>query len=264
MRLGSAKEAAATRRVAPTVALPSGSTPVALRESEEEDSTATAVRDSILDSPRTVRAVAGHAGVNEDLLALQIDRSLNSQVWAGTTTQDRLARVGSILKRSLFEEIEKSLYAQESYDEFEARMMRSMGVGPVETRTGNAALRAMDLAVETEARLGWGEGMRAANQAEDTIEVWRARMDDRTTAGCWNNHGKPMTKARGPLPRHPRCRCEPYTIPDPNSADPKWAKLGRDIMADMEAERESGEGLEESVRVRVLKPSRFASFREAA
>ena len=216
---------------------------------------------SLIDElPATLGGVAGEAGVAEAILALQVDRNLDARIWAGTQVTDRVQHTMRIVGRDLYGEIEKSLLAQESFDEFEARMMRRMGIGALEKDTGGAAMRAIELEMDTETRLAWNDGIEAANQQEDTITVWAAEMDDVTTQGCWDSHGFTFEELGARPPRHFRCRCGPKIVPNPDSNDPEWARLGQDIIEEMAAERESGEGLQESVRA--FKPSRL--FREAA
>lgn len=209
------------------------------------------------------RIVDDEGDVN--LLALQIDRDLSSRVWAGTTRMDRQNRAIRVVGQTLYDEIEKSLLQQEDFDSFEARLLKRMGVGPMEKDTGGRALRSIETALEHETRLAWNRGIAVANQQEDTVTVWNAVLDDVTTAGCWDNHGKPLDELDDEIPRHFGCRCSPRIVPDPDSQDPDWAALGQSILDDMADEREAGEGVPEHGASReTLRPSRFWSFREAA
>lgn len=207
-----------------------------------------AVADSIGDEPESLADLAG-GRADPDFLALQIDNDLDARVWMGTRAHDRVMRAGALVGRSLYDEIEKSLYQQESYDEFETRLLKRLGVGPNEETIGNAALRALDATLDNEVRLAWNEGILAAVGDEAMVAVWRAELDDATTPGCWDNHGRLMEELDETPPRHPRCRCSPYSIPDPNSPDPDWARLGREILEEMAEERDSGGALMEADRV---------------
>lgn len=207
------------------------------------------VVDAIDALPDTPGGVGGETGVNPDLLALHIDQHLDATVWNGTQAPDREMNTIRIVGQAFADEVYRSLGAQESYDEFEARMFQRMGIGEMESDTGTAAMRALDLELETETRLAWNAGLIAANADEDTELVWRAQMDDRTTEGCWQNHGFTSDQLGDPaLPRHYRCRCDWWTIPNPDSEDPDTADEGQSILDEMAAERESGQGVMESGR----------------
>lgn len=64
--------------------------------------------------------------------------------------------------RKLADEIASSLERQESFDAFEQRMLEKMGVGPMESDTGGAALERIEASLETAARSAWEDGKREA------------------------------------------------------------------------------------------------------
>src|SRR3990167_693840 len=192
--------------------------------------------------PQSVRAFAADQGLDEDRLALYVDRSLDTYTWNGTRFEDRTARTRSIVARALVDEIEKSLMAQEHYTQFENRLIRKIGIGRPETETGSPALRALDLALETELRIAWNDGLEDAAEQQDVLTVWAALLDERTTPGCIWNHGRPLGELAETIPRHPKCRCWPKVIPHPDSRDPDRAATGAAILDDMRAEREAALG----------------------
>jgi len=143
---------------------------------------------------------------------------------------------------ALVDEIEKSLMAQEHYTQFENRLIRKIGIGRPETETGSPALRALDLALETELRIAWNDGLEDAAEQQDVLTVWAALLDERTTPGCIWNHGRPLGELAETIPRHPKCRCWPKVVPHPDSRDPDRAATGAAILDDMRAEREAALG----------------------
>jgi len=210
----------------------------------------------------------------EQILALQIDRNLEGRIWAGTTLNDRTRRAGGTLSRDLLGQVERSLFNQESYEEFEGRMLKHLGIS---TETPSGTLAKLEQQLYMEAKLGWNTAMASKNVQVGTVPIWRVyAFDDSLTPGCLRNHGKIVTtqlRGRTP-PRHWGCRCDTIQVPDPTSLDAKWAALGRETIDAMIEERESFTpvAIEPSAKrlhsshqeaVRERRESKFASFREA-
>lgn len=227
--------------------------------------TVRALVDTIAGLPDNPTAVGQAERISPEMLTVQIDRSLSAGVWNGTTFTDRLTRAVTSASRTLVDEVEKSLLGQESYDDFERRMLGRLGVGPMEPDTGGAAMRALDTFLDTEVRVAWGEGLVTVNQVEDTVLVARAVLDDRTTLGCWQAHGRTREElgADYTLPRHWRCRCDWLTVPNPASANREWAAMGQAILDEMAEERDAGDAEMMERWVPPIRPSRFRSFRDA-
>ncbi len=155
------------------------------------------------DTEPSAVAVSTPPPADTDALAVRIDSQLDAEIWHGSQFVDRVNGTIRIVGQSMADEIQRSLFAQESYDEFEARML---GFAPLEPETGSAAMRAMDLALDTEVRRAWNAGIEAAMAGdEDTLTVWRAQMDDRTTEMCWQRHGLELNTIGARPPAHFRC-----------------------------------------------------------
>lgn len=180
-----------------------------------------------------------------DALTIELDQQIGDSVWAGSTLWDRTAHMLGNLSSDVMGAIEQSLLAQESYETFEARMLKALGI-PEPGRDPSALLADLDTQLWNEAKLAWNRGMVIANDQEDTILVWRAELDDRTTPGCWARHGRPITALHGEMPpRHYNCRCDVITVPNPYAADAEWAAFGQEILDEMAAEREGGQAVME-------------------
>jgi len=133
-------------------------------------------------------------GISEDTLVLQIDRQMNERVWAGGKFVDRNITLEANTYRKLLGEIERSLGAQESYDEFRERILKRMGVS---TKKVTGPLADLAQRAKTEARLAWNEGVVAANAKPRTVGVWLTQNDDRVTPYCAARHGKEIVRDLG-------------------------------------------------------------------
>lgn len=192
-----------------------------------------------LRSVEELRAAVQASGLDETTVALAIDGRLDSKVWNGSKSVDRLAHVGRKFTNALLNEIEKSLLGQESFDDFERRVQRAFGVTP--EREPQGVLRDLMFDLGNEVKIAWNDSLVRYNEQQDTVLLWGAELDDVTTPGCWHNHGKIMGRETfDAIPRHGGCRCRPVRAPDPESEDAEWAALGRQIIADMVADREDG------------------------
>jgi len=173
---------------------------------------------------------------------VHIDRALGGRVWAGTRTEDRALHLERAVALELMQQIERSLMAQDSFDDFTARLDRQFGIGPQELRAGSTPLRRLEQAVEHEARLAWNRGTLAATAAEPehaTVPLWASALLPTTTPGCWASHGRRIdTELEGVTPqRHQGCKCYVLSVPDPDALDAEWAAQGAVILAAMAEER---------------------------
>lgn len=210
--------------------------------------------------------VARELGLSEDDVTLRIDQSLDT-TWNGSRTVDRIARVTQKYERTVLDEIEKSLLNQESYDEFTSRLIDTLGVRGGEPM---GPLRDMAVALEDESRVAWVRSLEQYNRQPDTVTLWHAELDDRTTPGCWENHGKRLDQLAAAMPRHTGCRCKPLTVPNPDSSNASWARMGQEIVEEMAEERESGSAVARESDVPYWwvdqpekRESRFRAFRES-
>jgi len=199
----------------------------------------TKVGRQLLQDVRELDEEARELGVPEESLLLAIDRKLDERVVAGTNFADRFTQLNRSLAAEVVLQLDRSLVAQETYEEFEGRMLDALGVEEVEPA---GALAKLDAYFYGEAKLAYNEAMQEANRQEETVTVWRAQLDNVTTPGCWARHGLRIEEDLGGEvpPRHPRCRCDVLTIPDPESEDEEWAALGQETLDEMEAERREG------------------------
>jgi len=119
------------------------------------------------------------------------------------------------MARSLVTEIERSLAQQENYLDFRTRMLDAAGVQ--QQKGGAGVLEKWRRAATTEARLAWNEALviqgRATHGDDEVWLVWRAMLDERTTEGCWANHGELIDVLGDTPPAHWLCRCSVLTIP---------------------------------------------------
>lgn len=199
-------------------------------------------------------------GISGDALLLQIDRQMNERIWGGTKFEDRAFKLSADTFRNLATEIERSLVAQESYRDFEARMLKHFGIDDVEPL---GVLRNLNNAIDAEAKLAWSTAMVAVNQGDtDTALVSRSRLrPGHTTAGCWARHGRLLSEIGEAPPYHWGCECDAETVPNPDSENEEVATQGRAILERMAAERDANpQPAQESARP--LRPSRFVSLRE--
>lgn len=184
------------------------------------------------------------AWADEDTVALHIDRKLHAEVWNGTRFTDRVNYLSNELAKDLVGGIERSMLAQESYGEFEGRLFKEMGL---DTPEPAGRLAKLNTQLDQEIKMGWNRALVDVNSAPDTVVVWEAVLDDRTTQVCWDKHGTVIGDGELP-PEHYNCRCAPKTIPSPDSNDEAWASLGASILEEMAEERDSGSALNESAR----------------
>ncbi len=185
-------------------------------------------------------------------VALQIDAKLEKHSFAGTTYDQRLNHLITDANRAITEALGKSLMAQDSYDDFRARMLKKIGVKNPEEKATKGPLANLQKQMRTEARVAWNEAKVIVNRhmgGSDQVSVWRSVLDDRTTPLCWNRHGRLIeAELGGQTPAaHWGCRCDVILIPNPDSADPEWAALGQEILEEMAQERDQGD-LQESAR----------------
>ena len=167
-------------------------------------------------------------------VTLQIDAALDPLIWNGTTFEDRTTHLVSTTARDMVTQMERSLMQQESYDEFSRRMMKQMGI---EDMSAKGVLRDMINQLKMEGSVAWNEAMISANQQDDTVLVWSAILDDRTTPTCVDNHGKLIDDIGETPPEHWGCRCSILTNANPDSTDEAWAAEGQSILDEMEAEK---------------------------
>lgn len=253
------------------------------RRREPDNGEFNEMQSAVEQLPPEVSALAADEGFGEESLTLQIDRKLNHRVWLGTRYEDRAMRQVGNLGRTLVTEIERSLLGQEQFDDFEQRMQKLLGID--RDHKGRALLD-MNNQLQAEVRLAYNETMASVNQQTDTILVSRAQLDESTTPTCWRRHGVSIEEIGETPQYHFGCRCDVLTVPNPESVNADWAKLGQSILADMKAEREESEPvarevdaipsrLFKDITVDVPLPcwlsdspessvSRFASFREMA
>jgi hypothetical protein len=211
--------------------------------------------------PSEPRDEVVHPEDQPDPLALNVPINLDQALWMGTTFADRVTHATSTLSRDLLASVERSLLAQENYDDFTDRLYRELGIN---TEEPSGALRDLETRVTAEARRAWNQGLIAGNQTEQTVLTWRSRLLPTTTAGCAARHGKTLDEIDGQLPpSHWNCYCDLESVDDPDSTDPDIAAAGQARLDEMAAEREAwgasdADLFEESAR----RPSRFAAFRE--
>lgn len=198
-------------------------------------------------------------------VTLRIDRRLNTSTWNGSRMADRVSRLSRHYEEELLDQIEASLLNQESYDDFANRLTGNIGV---KYREPQGPLGDMIFAVDNESRIAWGDALLRYNRQPDTVNVWAAELDESTTPGCWNSHGKYGENLHGAtVPRHFGCRCKWLSVPNPESKNEEWAAMGRDVIEEMILERESGNAVAreaESPRwltAGVAGASRFRSLR---
>ena len=229
--------------------------------------------DAILQPPTDAADVAlADDGMGSDALALYVDRNLNTQVWNGTTFADRMFHADQTMTRDLVGQMERSLLAQENYADFEARLLKSLGLDKAEPA---GALRDLENRIVTENRIAWNRASVAAQGTDtDTALVWSSRLQEPdgkghgTTPGCAWRHGRLLDELDDPtIPHHYGCECQANSIPNPNSADEDIAAEGQSIIDDMAAEREDwlssyGTGDDEFAEAQRA-PSRLFRFREA-
>jgi hypothetical protein len=212
-------------------------------------------------------------GVSEDFLGVEIDGNLNQRIWAGTQPADRVLYASKTFRDDLLKQVERSLLAQETYDEFTNRLDTQLGIaeeGPERGPLGRAIRY-----LEHEGRLAWNTSMASANAQAGTVPVWLAILDDRTTPGCWERHGKRINEelnGKTP-PRHWGCRCAIIFVPDPDHGDAAWSKMGQEYLEELADERDSGApvatepddvAMLEADRAAVTwQPSRFRQLRES-
>lgn len=186
-------------------------------------------------------------GLNDDTLALQIDRSLDSTVWRGTRFVDRAQHFANTLDKTIVGEMEKSLLAQESFRDFETRMLQKLGVSNLREPAG--PLRDMEIQLEAEARIAWNQGMLALQPQgvnADTALFWRSALIATTTQHCADNHGRLISEL-GEMPlAHIGCLCDAIQGPNPDSPDPEIAAEGRLFVETMAAERAAWQPMKES------------------
>lgn len=188
---------------------------------------------------------------DENTVALHIDRKLQAEVWNGTRFTDRVSYLSNEMAKDLVGEVERSMLAQESYDEFEGRLFKNLGL---DTPEPAGRLAKLNNQLGQEIKMGWNRALVDVNDAPDTIVVSEAELDDRTTQGCWDKHGTILADGEFGL-YHWGCRCRPRTIPSPDSDNAEWAALGQSILEEMAEERDSGSALNESAR-----PSRLFGY----
>ena len=213
--------------------------------------------------PGDLDTFAAEHGLGEDDLALHIDQKLDGDVWLGTRFADRAEHLTNRIAQDVLTQMDQSLMAQESYDEFEARMMKNLGIDAAQVKAeGMGWLGKADRQLAQETRLAWNTALVSANRDADTVLVWRAVLDDVTTPTCWENHGQLIDDIGMSPPEHFGCRCDIFSCPSPESEDEEWAALGQEILDEMAAERDSGSA-ETTREVEVpCKLSRFATLRE--
>lgn len=175
--------------------------------------------------------------LEDESLVMRIDSVLDDAVWQGTRAIDRVTHLTSQFVPTLLTELNRSLHQQENYDEFEDRLLRAVGIEDPDAPAG--VLGDLDRLLSQEVRLAYNEGMVALNDGPGMIPVWEAILDDRTTPGCWANHGQRIEDLGGTVPPlHWSCRCSVRMVPDSGSSDPEFAALGAAVLEDMRADRE--------------------------
>lgn len=231
---------------------------------------ASAVKE--LSPPPSLIDPEGRGAFDPEGIALVIDADLDSQIWNGTEWSDRVYQVTEDLTRGLLQQMERSLVAQEDYDTFEARMLKSVGLDDVEPA---GALRDLETRLVTENRIAWNRATIAAQDGGggETVTVWSSRLEPPsgrgrgTTPGCAWSHGRDLIDLPDPtIPKHWGCKCQLIVLPDPSSSDPDQAAIGQSILDSMAEDREdflatyypNATGFEESSKHSV-RPSRLFS-----
>lgn len=206
-------------------------------------------------------------------LALAVDVGLRDRVWNGARFEDRIGQFKNSVLRTTLDQMEKSIMAQETYDDFEARMLKQLGLDKADEGPVGSVQRDLETRVEAEGRLGWNEAILRQHSGDpETIIVWSSRLltpgpDGKgTTPGCAWRHGRTAEEMpSSELPRHWKCKCTWLVIPSPYSADPDIAAQGAEILAAMAADREawlSENGIgNDAAMMESNKPSRFVALR---
>jgi hypothetical protein len=216
----------------------------------------------------TLGGIAAETGIGETALALKIDSTLGEHIWSGANFEDRTGYLTNQITQDIITDVERSLMAQENYEDFVDRMFKNLGIDDTSDSQPSARMRDIDNQLKAEGKVAWNEAMVSANaDREDTTLVWRSVLIPTTTRGCAARHGRRIEEdLDGETPElHFGGYCDVYTIPNPDSEDPDTAAEGQAIMDEMQAEREAwgatdADLMEESDR----KPSRLFRFMERA
>lgn len=205
---------------------------------------ATPIARDIRDLPESPRVAAKKLGLNEDTVALWIDANLDQRVWEGTQMRDRALKVSEGFRQTLLGQVNQSMFDQDNYDDFEARLLERLGINAENETAGPLRNMLTDLSMEN--RIAWSAGLKTANAQDDTVLVWKAVLDSSTTQFCWNAHGLLIDEVGELPPHHFGCRCSPLSIPSIYSANLEWAAMGAAIIDEMREERDSGDAVNES------------------
>lgn len=219
--------------------------------------------------PDTLGSIAAATGIGETSLALKIDSTLGERVWSGAQFEDRVGYLTNQISQDVITDVERSLMAQENYEDFIQRMFKNMGIDDTSDAQPSARMRDIENQLKAEGKVAWNEAMVAANQDKgDVALVWRSVLQPSTTPGCAARHGKLIQEdLGGETPGlHWGCKCDLLTIPNPNSENEETARQGQKIIDEMMEERAAfgvndSDMLEESEN-----PSRlfqFMRFKEA-
>lgn len=186
--------------------------------------------------------------------------AFNEPSWNKAMPEERLDRSISRLRRTVADEFEKSLLAQESYESFRDRIIGKL-IGEDALADPAGELYDLERELDAEAKYSYNTSLSQQQAADDEdedepsddwplVEVWRSKLTPTTTAMCWWAHGR-LCEVIGMWPLlHIGCKCTVDMIPDPRG-NHSLAEKGRQIIEDMFTEK--GET-----------PDDDATFREAS